>query len=79
MVFTLKAEVTTQDGKPTVRTTHEFVADDLHQALDQLSLFLRGCGYSVGYLTDADEPNDAIDNLPALPVADARTQEAPTE
>jgi hypothetical protein len=59
MVFTLKAEVVTQDGKAISRNTKEFVADDLHSALDSISEFLRGCGYSVGYLTDADEPADA--------------------
>lgn len=66
MVFTLKGEVQTQDGKPTSIVTHAFVAQSLPDLLDRMSDFLRGCGYSVGYLVDSDEPADA-NQEPLLP------------
>jgi hypothetical protein len=62
MVFTLKAEIQTQDSKPTDRITHEFVAEDLHMVLDRMSEFLRGCGYIIGQLTEADEPAELATN-----------------
>jgi hypothetical protein len=56
MVFAFKGEVLTQDGKATSRIVHEFVAESLPDLLDQVTAFLRGCGYPVGQLTEADEP-----------------------
>lgn len=62
MVFTLQGKVVTQDGKTTSIVTHEFVAGSLPDLLDRVSEFVRGCGYSVTSLTEADEPADATDN-----------------
>lgn len=65
MVFTLKGSVLTQDGKATSIVTLEFVAEDLQTVLDRMSEFLRGCGYHVGYLNEADEAAET-DNTPLL-------------